>query len=82
MSAIHTKPFSWLSPTCAGIVSLSCKENNLVSSKPGALLLLKALLGKPIDMDLLVPSETKAHETVVAAAPVRAADGVQKEKAD
>ena len=53
-----------------------------MSSKAGALILLKALLGKPIDTDLLIPSETKAHETVIAATPVRAADGVQKEKAD
>ncbi|KAJ3559889.1 hypothetical protein NM688_g67 [Phlebia brevispora] len=68
---------------CAAcIVSPNCRENNLVISKPGALVVLKALLGKPVDVDLLVPSEAKAYETVVAAAPVRAVEGVQREKAD
>ncbi|KAI0340501.1 DEAD/H helicase [Trametopsis cervina] len=65
------------------IVSPNCRENNLVSSKRGALIVLKALLGQPIDIDLLVPAENAPqHETVVAAEPVRAIEGVQIEKAD
>ena len=66
----------------AGIVSAHCRENNLVRSKPGALIILKALLGKPVDIDLLVPSDKDHVETVVAASPVKAAEGVQTEKAD
>ena len=67
-----------------GIVSAKCRENNLVKSKPGALIVLKALLGKPIDTDLLIPSAVDGivHETVVAAHPVKVVDGVQTERAD
>lgn len=68
----------------AGVISSNCKENNLVISKPGALIILKAILGKPIDRDLLIPSDNDAltHETVVPATPVRTIDGVQTETAD
>ena len=66
-----------------GIVSPSCRENNLVASKRGALIVLKALLGRPIDIDLLEPVEsTLPHDTVVPAETVRAVEGVEVEKAD
>ena len=66
-----------------GVVSPSCRENNLVKSKKGALVVLKALLGKPIDADLLEENENPSpHETVVAADPVRSIEGIQIEEAD
>ncbi|KAI0703572.1 P-loop containing nucleoside triphosphate hydrolase protein [Cytidiella melzeri] len=69
---------------CAAcIVSPSCRENNIVASKRGALIVLKALLSLPIDADLLVPVEnTFPHDTVIAADSVRAIEGVEVEKAD
>ncbi|GJE86964.1 DEAD/DEAH box helicase [Phanerochaete sordida] len=69
---------------CAAcVVSPSCRENNLVSSKRGALIVLKAILGRPIDEDLLTgPENPEIHETVVAAEPVRATQDVQVEQAD
>ena len=66
----------------AGVISANCRENNLVTSKPGGLIVLKSLLGKPIDTDLLVPSDKDAHTTVIAAQPVKAIEGVQLENAD
>ena len=66
-----------------GVISPACRENNLVSSKRGALVIIKALLGRPIDIDLLTgPEEPEIHETVVAAEPVKATQGVQVEQAD
>ncbi|EKM55638.1 uncharacterized protein PHACADRAFT_256401 [Phanerochaete carnosa HHB-10118-sp] len=69
---------------CAAcVVSPACRENNLVSSKRGALIVLKAILGRPIDEHLLTgPGNPEIHETVVAAKPVRATEGVQVEQAD
>ncbi|KAI0807176.1 P-loop containing nucleoside triphosphate hydrolase protein [Fomes fomentarius] len=68
----------------ACISSPSCKEGNVVSSKVGALIILKALLNIPIDVDLL-EQEPRAvsdvHETVVAATSVRVAEGVEVESA-
>ncbi|KAI1787885.1 P-loop containing nucleoside triphosphate hydrolase protein [Ganoderma leucocontextum] len=68
----------------ACVVSPSCKEGNLVSSKAGALVILKALLGRPIDIDLLErePDHTQeVHVTVVEATSVRVAEGVEVESA-
>ncbi|KAI0811238.1 P-loop containing nucleoside triphosphate hydrolase protein [Irpex lacteus] len=68
---------------CECIVSTRCKENNLVASKRGALIVLKALLGKPIDVDLLEPAEKALpYDTVVPADTVRAVEGVEVEKAN
>ncbi|KAI0336366.1 DEAD/H helicase [Cubamyces sp. BRFM 1775] len=64
--------------------SPSCKEGNVVASKAGALIVLKALLGRPIDVDLLQhePSDTvDVYDTVVEATSVRAAEGVEVESA-
>ncbi|KAI0747965.1 P-loop containing nucleoside triphosphate hydrolase protein [Daedaleopsis nitida] len=66
------------------VVSPSCKEGNLVSSKAGALIVLKALLGLPVDVDLLQPHDgmvSDAFDTVVEATSVRVAEGVEVESA-
>lgn len=64
--------------------SPSCKEGNLVSSKNGALIVLKAILGRPIDVDL-IPEPTQEPSstfvTVVEATSVRVAEGVEVEEA-
>lgn len=68
----------------AGVVSPSCKEGNLVSSKAGALVIIKALLSLPIDIDLLgrQPDQSQpVHDTVVEATIVRVAEGVEVESA-
>ncbi|KAI9064267.1 P-loop containing nucleoside triphosphate hydrolase protein [Trametes sanguinea] len=64
--------------------SPSCKEGNVVASKAGALIVLKAILARPIDVDLLEhePDENlQVHDTVVEATSVRAAEGVEVESA-
>jgi DEAD/DEAH box helicase domain-containing protein len=54
-----------------------------VSSKRGALIIIKAILGRPIDVDLLSgPGEPEIYETVIAASPVKTTEGVQIERAD
>ena len=54
-----------------------------MSSKRGALIVLKGILGRPVDEHLLTgPEHPEIHETVVAAEPVRAGEDVQVEKAD
>ncbi|KAH9854069.1 DEAD/H helicase [Lenzites betulinus] len=68
----------------ACVDSPSCKEGNVVASKQGALIVLKALLGRPIDVDLLHHEPEDAapvHDTVIEAASVRAAEGVEVEPA-
>ncbi|KAH9951273.1 DEAD/H helicase [Amylocystis lapponica] len=67
----------------ACVDSPSCKEGNLVSSKAGALIILKALLGRPIDVDLIPeqPPSNTVHDTVVAATSVKATEGVRVEAA-
>lgn len=72
-----------LAETPAGVVSPSCREHNLVSSKRGALVVLKSILDRPIDEHLLIGEDnSEIHETIVAAEPVRATEGVQVEQAD
>ena len=69
---------------CIGVVSPSCKEGNVVSSKVGALIVLKSLLARPIDVDLLEqePNVSQTmHDTVVEATSVRVAEGVEVESA-
>ncbi|CDO70744.1 hypothetical protein BN946_scf184798.g59 [Trametes cinnabarina] len=64
--------------------SPSCKEGNVVASKAGALIVLKALLARPIDVDLLrnEPDENlDVYDTVVEATTVRTAEGVEVESA-
>lgn len=67
-----------------GIDSPSCKEGNLVSSKTGALIVLKAIQGHPIDVDLIPeypPEISNLPSTVVQAPAVRTAPGVEVEEA-
>ena len=55
-----------------------------MSSKAGALIILKALLNLPIDVDLLHQEPgivSDAFETVVEATSVRVAEGVEVESA-
>ncbi|OBZ75158.1 putative ATP-dependent helicase HRQ1 [Grifola frondosa] len=70
---------------CAACVdSPSCKEGNLVSSKVGALIILKALLGRPIDVDLIsdhTPAADGVYNTIVEATSVRVIEGVEVETA-
>lgn len=64
-----------------GVISSSCRENNQVSSKAGALIILKALASLPIDVELLEQQEpTQAFNTIVDAPIVQTAAGVEVEK--
>ena len=65
-----------------GVISPSCRENNTVSNKVGAAIILKSLAGLPIDVDLLVPQElrTAPFATIVEAPVVQVAEGVELEK--
>ncbi|KAJ3993850.1 DEAD/H helicase [Lentinula boryana] len=56
------------------ILSPSCKEGNIVSSKPGALAILKAILNIEIDPDS-IPFETDeralhGHDSIISVSPV------------
>ena len=55
-----------------------------MSSKTGALVVLKAILGRPVDVDL-IPEDPRviaaSQDTVVPAVAVRAAEGIEVEKA-
>lgn len=81
----HLSVFIVLHSTCrTGIDSPSCKEGNLVSSKTGALIVLKAILGRPIDVDLIpeYPLEVNmTHNTVIEAPAVRTAENIKVETA-
>jgi len=65
------------------VVSPSCRENNLVSSKVGALVVLKAILNQPIDVDL-IESQAEgydAYDTIIEAPNVPLSQGVEIESA-
>jgi len=63
-----------------GVQSPSCKEGNLVSSKSGAQLVLKALLGMTINPDCVASqNDDQAAETIVEAQAVPAVEGIQVE---
>jgi len=66
------------------VISAACKENNLVSSKAGALIVLKSLLSRPIDVDLIAETDGSidAFETIVEAETVRAAGKIEVEADD
>ncbi|KAI0797837.1 P-loop containing nucleoside triphosphate hydrolase protein [Abortiporus biennis] len=67
---------------CAAcVISPACKENNLVSNKAGALLVLQALLARPISMDLMEQAIDvhDGHDTIIEATQVRLAQGVELE---
>ncbi|KAF8316647.1 P-loop containing nucleoside triphosphate hydrolase protein [Clavulina sp. PMI_390] len=67
---------------CAACVKMaSCKESNAVASKIGALLILRAVLGRPIDWEDVPYAENFAmNETVVAASAVKTLGEVQVER--
>lgn len=65
-----------------GIHSAKCKEENKVSSKLGALLVIRGLLGLEINPDSIpegVDEET-GFDTIVEADYVRPVDGVEVER--
>lgn len=64
-----------------GIRSAFCKQGNVVSSKLGAQIVLRGIMGLPIDIDAIPDPEVLAElpETIVEAGTVRALDGVQVE---
>ncbi|TRM57588.1 P-loop containing nucleoside triphosphate hydrolase protein [Schizophyllum amplum] len=64
------------------IASPACSEKNAVHSKIGALIIIREILGHPNDI-ALIPDQppTRAHNTIVVAQPVKAADGVTVEHA-
>jgi len=61
------------------VQSPSCKEGNKVSSKIGALIVLRGILGIAIDADSIVPQYDVGFETIVVASSVRAVEGIQVE---
>ncbi|KAI0080595.1 DEAD/H helicase [Panus rudis PR-1116 ss-1] len=63
------------------IISSACKENNLVASKTGALLVLNSILGRPIDMDIVEKAVAThdAFDTIVEAPSVGAVSGIEVE---
>jgi|ERR1700735_3346972 hypothetical protein len=67
--------------TVSGVQSGLCKEGNQVSSKLGAHLILKSMLGFDIDPDSISQhhERTGAFQTVVEATYVRPLDGTQVE---
>ncbi len=63
-----------------GIISSYCKENNDVASKLGAQVLLRGILGLPIDLDAIPEQDIDNYTiTVVEAQTVRAVQGVEVE---
>lgn len=63
-----------------GTQSAYCKESNLVSSKFGAQILLRGILGLPIDEDAIpAPAFPGMPSTIVEAAPVREVQGIEVE---
>ncbi|KAG1749078.1 DEAD H helicase [Suillus paluster] len=63
------------------IHSATCSEGNVVASKAGALLVLKALLNLDIDTNSVAQQPGQGPDTIVEATYVRPLDGVQVEPA-
>lgn len=64
------------------IHSATCSEGNLVASKIGALLILKALLNLDIDANSIATQfDSQGFETIVEATYIRPLDGVRVEPA-
>lgn len=62
-----------------GIQSPYCREQNIVASKIGAQIVVRSILGLPIDIDAIPEGETEIVDSIVEAEPVRAAEGVELE---
>ncbi|OJA19678.1 hypothetical protein AZE42_06950 [Rhizopogon vesiculosus] len=63
------------------IHSPTCSEGNVVASKTGALLVLKALLNLAIDASSLAQQSTENQNSIIEATYIRPVDGVQVEPA-
>ena len=65
----------------SGVQSGLCREGNQVSSKHGAHLILRSMLGFDIDPDSIPPQNERigAFQTVVEATYVRPIDGTEVE---
>jgi len=70
---------NYLIPCLSGVQSPSCREGNEVSSKIGALIILKGILGLAMDADGIAPQQDVGHGTIVVASSVRAVEGIQVE---
>ncbi|TDL27249.1 DEAD/H helicase [Rickenella mellea] len=66
-------------PAC--IRSSTCKEGNLVMSKIGAQIIIRGILGLPINIDAIPDPESPVEtpQTIIEADNVRAVDGVEVE---
>ncbi|KAI5124321.1 hypothetical protein M0805_008928 [Coniferiporia weirii] len=65
---------------CAECIRSSyCKEGNIVSSKIGAQIVIRGILGLPIDIDAIPDAAQIGADSIVEAEPVRAVDGVEIE---
>ena len=65
-----------------GIRSAYCKEGNVVSSKLGAQIVIRGILGLPIDMDSIPdPPESLVDppQSIIEARPIDAVEGVEVE---
>ena len=65
-----------------GIQSPYCKEGNVVSSKLGAQIIIRGLLGLPIDLDSIPDPDVQAEiypDTIVEAEHVRTMPDVEVE---
>jgi DEAD/DEAH box helicase domain-containing protein len=66
-----------------GVDSPACREGNEVSSKLGAQIIFRGLLGLTIDLDAMPDIDPgSAPETVIEAESVQAIDGVEVEVYD
>jgi hypothetical protein len=66
-----------------GVDSPTCKERNEVSSKLGAQVVLRGILGYSINLDAIPDMDPDSvPETVIEAESVRAVDGVEIEVYD
>lgn len=75
-------PLAVFSHNFKGIRSAYCKEGNVVSSKLGAQIVIRGILGLPIDMDSIPdPPESLADipQSIVVAEPIVPVDGVEVE---
>ncbi|KAL5490199.1 HRQ1 [Sanghuangporus weigelae] len=61
------------------IRSAFCKEQNIVSSKIGSQIVIRGILGLPINVEAIPVGESNGVDSIVEAQPIRAVDGVEIE---
>ncbi|EJD05721.1 DEAD/H helicase [Fomitiporia mediterranea MF3/22] len=61
------------------IRSAFCREHNLVYSRIGAQIVIRGILGLPIDVQAIPEGTSDGVDSIIQADPVRVADGVQVE---